>query len=134
MEASLMLASNMLMLLGDKPAKVQQQILDIQKNRYQMLRGFYASEVGSDAGEPGSDSDTLHAIELEEGAWAIGKTIPQIQATGLSLNIAGFCRDGFKSLAPSSETKLKAGDVLVLCGKKARLYWCEERLLRGHAI
>lgn len=131
LEASLMLASHMLMLLGKKPVWVQQHILEIQKNRYHMLRGYYAGELVANLEEEAVSADTLHAVELEESAWAVGKTIPEIQASGLILDLASFRRGGFKSPAPCPETALKAGDVLVLRGKAAYLNACEDKLLRG---
>lgn len=131
LEASLMLASHMLMLLGQPPAKVQQQILEVQKNRYQLLRGFFVGDDTVHLEDAETSREMLYTLELVGGAWAVGKTISEIEAAGMPLNIAWFLRDGYKSACPSHDTRLRVEDILVLRGTRESHYLAEEKLLQG---
>ncbi|MAZ43601.1 MAG: potassium transporter [Legionellales bacterium] len=133
LEASLMLASHMLMLLGHPAPKVQQQILEVQKNRYQLLRGYFLGD--DDYGHlEQTPSETLHAVTLEESSFAVGKCTNQMKEAKHLLNITAFSRDGFKSPAPTGEACFKEGDVIVLRGSPEKVYKAENFLLHGKLL
>ncbi|MFO1258115.1 MAG: cation:proton antiporter [Gammaproteobacteria bacterium] len=132
LESSLMLAIHMLILLGDNPEEAQQKIWEVKSSRYYMLRGFYQ---GSDDTEHlenlHAEHESLHAIELTEGAYAVGKSVEELKTKDFRLQVNAFFRDGFKCDEPSPHTTLKVGDVLVLQGTSDTLYLAEEKLLQG---
>ena len=131
LEASLMLASHMLMLLGHPAPKVQQQILDVQKNRYQLLRGYFVGDDDVGHLEQAPTTEMLHAVTLDPGFWAIGKCTNDFVDAGMALELATFSRDGFKSPAPCADTCFKEGDVLVLRGVQEALHQAEIFLNNG---
>jgi monovalent cation:H+ antiporter-2, CPA2 family len=132
LESSLMLAVHMLILLGDSPEKAQQKIWEVKSSRYYMLRGFYQ---GSDDNEHlenlHADHESLHAIELTDSAFAIGKTIEELKCKDFRLQINAFFRNGFKCDEPAPHIPLVAGDVIVLQGTTDTLFRAEEKFLQG---
>jgi len=132
LESSLMLASHMLMLLGTSPEKAQQQIWEVKTNRYKMLRGyFYGHDDRAHLETPGKERLSLHAVELTEGAYIVGKTLENFIAEKTSIQLASFFRNGYKCDSLSPNTILQAKDVLVLIGNQEELYLAEEKLLQG---
>lgn len=132
LEASLMLASHMLLLLGFSPAKVQQQISEVKHTRYQMLRAFFQGiDDSMHVEQHDVEREALHAVRITEGAYAIDKTIEELFELGLNIKITAFTRDGFKSSRPSPDTFFKPGDILVLQGTQEEIYLAEEKLLQG---
>ncbi|MBS0286436.1 MAG: cation:proton antiporter [Proteobacteria bacterium] len=131
LESSLMLASHMLILLGQTPAKAQQQIAEVKANRYKMLRGFFEGENIGHLEDYQSEKIYLHAVELSESAYAIGHTLEELVAQKIPIKISSFSRHGFKCNHPSAHTVFKAGDILVLEGTHEEIYLVEEKLLQG---
>lgn len=131
LESSLMLASHMLILLGQSPAKAHQQVREVKANRYKFLRGFFEGEKVGHL-EAKSEKYFLHAVELTEGAYAVGRTIEELTAEKIPLlKISSFSRKGFKCNAPAPYTILHAGDILVLEGTNEEIFNAEEKLLQG---
>ncbi len=131
LESSLMLASHMLVLLGIPAAKVQQQIFEVKASRYKMLQSFYVGTEEVETIEEQADQSQLHAIELTEGAYAIGKTLSDLQQATPCISINAFTRGGYKCETPAADTVFQAGDVIVLQGSQDKLHVAEEKLLSG---
>jgi CPA2 family monovalent cation:H+ antiporter-2 len=132
LESSLMLASHMLMLLGVPPEKAHQQVWEVKTNRYKMLHGyFHGKDDYLRLGRPGREDINLHAVELTASAFALGKTLEEFTVEKLPIQLASFCRNGYKCSYPTPHTMLQAGDVLVLLGTPEHLYLAEEKLLQG---
>lgn len=130
LESSLMLASHMLILLGQSPAKAQQLVKEVKANRYKLLRGFYE---GENIGRLEADKERtyLHAVEITEGAYAVGHTVEDIMTEKGPFNLSSFSRGGFKCDLPTATTVIQAGDVLIIEGTKEEIYNAEEKLLQG---
>lgn len=132
LESSLMLASHMLILLGTKPETARAQVWEVKTNRYKLLQSHYLGEEDHQHIESSlEDKTNLHAVELTEGAYAVGKTIEEFMIEKMPIQVASFSRNGYKSDGPSPDVKLKAGDILVLMGSLEELYMAEEKLLQG---
>jgi len=131
LESSLMLASHMLILLGQSPAKAQQQVSEVKANRYKMLRGFFEGENIGHLEDTPREKIYLHAVELTDGAYAVGRTLEDLVAQKIPINLSSFTRHGYKCNEPAPHTTFLAGDVLVLEGTKEEIYNVEEKLLQG---
>ncbi|HRE31594.1 MAG TPA: NAD-binding protein, partial [Candidatus Berkiella sp.] len=131
LESSLMLASHMLILLGQSPAKAQQQVKEVKANRYKFLRGFYEGEKIGHLENVSTERTHLHAVELTEGAYAVGKTLEELIAKNIPISLSSFSRAGYKCQEPAAHTILQAGDVLVIAGTNQELFNVEEKLLQG---
>lgn len=131
LESSLMLASHMLILLGQTPAKAQQQVKEVKANRYKFLRGFYEGENIGHLEEASPERTHLHAVELTDGAYAVGKTLEELIAEKIAISLSSFSRGGYKCHAPAAHTILQPGDVLVIAGTNQEIFNVEEKLLQG---
>jgi CPA2 family monovalent cation:H+ antiporter-2 len=131
LESSLMLAFHMLVLLGQPPAKAQQQVSEVKANRYKMLRGFFeGADVGHLEDTP-REKIYLHAVELTEGAYAVGRSLEDLAAQKIPIKISSFSRHGYNCYVPAPHIAFQAGDVLVLEGTKEDIYIVEEKILQG---
>lgn len=130
LEASLMLASHALVLVGVPINRVLKRIRQIRGQRYSLLRGFYRGMSDRD----NEDDDEahlprLHSVLLEPGAAAIGRTLDDLNLESLACEVSAIRRRGIRALEPAPETRLLEGDVVVLLGLPEAITAAEERLL-----
>lgn len=131
MEASLMLASSTLMLVGVPLNRVLRRIRETRESRYELFRGFFrgmtdASEGGDQALQP-----RLHSVLVTAGAKAIGKPFSEINLAGSGVEVTALRRRNVKTAAPAPEMRIEEGDVIVLMGTEAAVAAAEMRLLQG---
>ncbi len=131
LEASLMLASHALVLVGVPINRVLKRIRQIRSQRYSLLRGFYRGM--SDRSHDDDDDQhlpRLHSVMLSTGAAAIGRTLDELGLELLECEVSAIRRRGIRALEPAPETRLQEGDVVVLLGELESVMAAEERLLR----
>ncbi|MDP1674471.1 MAG: TrkA C-terminal domain-containing protein [Burkholderiales bacterium] len=131
MEASLMLASSTLMLVGVPLNRVLRRIRETRESRYELFRGFFrgmtdASEGGDQALQP-----RLHSVLLTAGAKAIGKPFSEINLTGSGAEVTALRRRNVKTAALAPDMRIEEGDVVVLMGIEAAVAAAEMQLLQG---
>lgn len=132
-EASLMLGAHMLTLLNLPVKKVLRIMQEIRADRYQLMRAYFHGEE-IDLTELDADSphkDKLHAVTLPNDASAVGHCLSELELETLDIVVTTVRRGGIRGPDPGPETKLCAGDVLVLHGTRANLARAKERLLNG---
>lgn len=129
LEASLMLASHALVLVGIPINRVLRRIRDTRMRRYRLLRGFYRGL--SDSEEEVAGQPCLHSVWLVPGSVGIGSTLAEFDLEHIGCEVSAIRRRGIKALEPAAETRLEEGDVLVLLGQPEAVAVAEERLLRG---
>lgn len=129
MEGSLMLASHTLMLLGVPFQRVLQRIRTTREQRYSVFRGFYrgVTDEGADQAEP----VRLHSVMLPPGAAAIGRSLEALALRTSRVEVTAIRRRNIRSLAPTADTLLAEGDVVVLRGRESDLVRAEMTLLQG---
>jgi CPA2 family monovalent cation:H+ antiporter-2 len=135
LEASLMLASHMLLLLGQDPQRVNLLINDVISSRYSILKAYFKGEDEADRLESlDENAEFLHTVTITEGAFSAGKSIAEILndcPEDFVMKITAFKRDGVKSLSPNLDVILKPGDIIILQGTNEQLYLAEAKLLKG---
>lgn len=133
LESSLMLVNHMLILLGISPEKARQQVWEVKENRYKMLRGYFPGHEDAmlQGGTAEQDKLSLHAVELIEGAYAVGKTLEEFMTEKKIIQIASFARNGYKCESPAPYTILEVGDILVLLARADEHELAETLLLQG---
>lgn len=135
LEASLMLASHMLLLLGQDPQRVNLLINDVISSRYSILKAYFKGEDEINRIESfDENTESLHTVTITESAFAVGKSIAEILSScpeDLVMKITAFKRDGVKTLSPSTDVVLKPEDIIILQGTNEQLYLAEEKLLQG---
>ncbi len=128
LEASLMLASHALVLVGVPINRVLKRIRQARSERYRLLRGFFHGL--SDRDEDEETQPRLHSIWLTPGAQAIGKTLAELDLEGLGCEVSAIRRRGIRAVEPAPETELEEGDVVVVLGAQEAVSAAEERLLQ----
>ena len=122
LEASMMLAMQLLLLLGLPADLVFERMDSVRSGRYQLLRGFF---TGISRG-----GEHLRSVLLPAGAFAAGRTLGELDLGADGVSVTALRRRGLRTAA-GSETVLEAGDVLILQGTGGQLDRAENRLLRG---
>ena len=126
LEASLMLASHALVLVGVPINRVLKRIRQTRTERYRLLRGFFHGMSDRDEEE----EQRLHSIWLTKGARAIGQTLADLNLQSHGCEISAIRRRGIRALEPAPETRLQEGDVVVILGDGEAVVAAEERLLQ----
>lgn len=129
LEGSLMLASHALIVLGVPLARVLRSVQEVRENRYRLLKGFFHGE--SDAAEEVTTEHVeprLHTVTVKMGAPVLGKTLAELDLVGLGVSVSAVRRHNIRGVDPQPDTRLEAGDALVLLGRPAALAAAELRL------
>jgi len=127
LEASLMLASHALVLIGIPLNRVLRRIRQTRSERYRLLRGFFHGS--SDRDDDEESQPRLHSVWLTRGAAAIGMTLGQLHLAQLGCEVSAIRRRGIRAVEPAPETRLLEGDVVVVLGDPEAVTAAEERLL-----
>jgi len=131
LEASLMLSSHVLALLGVPMAKVFRSVREVRGDRYRLLKGYFHGAERVDLEKVGQFQEQLHAITLSGNARAIGQRVRDIDPEAIGVTINAVRRGGIRGPQPSPETVLREGDVLVVYGAPEALEHAEHVLLGG---
>ena len=102
-----------------------------RENRYPYLHGFFAGNSGDISDNKGERLEYLHAIALPENAFAVEKTIAELELNTKRVDITALRRNGEEIAQPDEQTTLRANDVLLLKGKPRRVERAEQFLLDG---
>jgi CPA2 family monovalent cation:H+ antiporter-2 len=126
-ESGVMLASHTLVVVGIPLSRVMRRVRDVRDQQYSLLRGLFP---GGSEERAEDEVSRLHAVTLEEGAYAIGRTLPEVALE--SVQVRAVRRPGARArLAPHETGRLEPGDIVVLLGEPEPLIAAEEKLLRG---
>jgi CPA2 family monovalent cation:H+ antiporter-2 len=131
LEGSLMMGSHLLLLMGVPVSRIVRNVRDVRTDRYRMLRGFFHGEDLDDGKDTHAYQKRLHSVTLPAGANAVGRLIADLRLEEAGVSVSAVRRGGIRGPEPSPETKLAAGDVLVLYGAPEALEQAEKILLEG---
>lgn len=131
LEGSLMLASHALMLMGIPLSRVLRRIREVREQRYGLFRGFFrgATDENLEAGE--SAQPRLLTLMINPTAPSVGKTLGELGLDEFLVEVVSVRRRNIRGLSPGPETRIEAGDVLVLRGVGENLAAAEIKLLQG---
>jgi len=131
MEGSIMLASHAFMHLGVPLTRVLSRMRETREQRYSLFRGFYHGI--SDEVKDSEEKIQLRLLNvmIAPGSAAIGKKLGELNLGDFLVEVPAVRRKNVRELLPDKETKLEAGDVLVLRGIQEDLAAAEIRLLQG---
>jgi CPA2 family monovalent cation:H+ antiporter-2 len=129
LESGLMLASHALVVAGVPLSRVMRRVSQVRDQQYGLLRGlFHGREDEAD----GDAALRLHAVTLEPGAPAIGRSLADLGLEAFGAQVRAVRRPGSKLKLPAAQAgALQEGDVVVMLGSKEALSAAEYRLLRG---
>lgn len=130
LEASLMLVTHLLFLLGVDRAQINRHIQNARTHRYQMLREFFPGQAESGGGID-NVRERLHAVTLPDGAFANGKSPAELKLEENDVVLTAVRRGQEGSSRPVPDLLLKPGDVVVMYGAPDALERAEKRILSG---
>jgi CPA2 family monovalent cation:H+ antiporter-2 len=128
-EASLMLVSQVLMLLHVPVSRVVRTVGDIRNRRYATLRNVVARD--GETGAIDEAAETLATVVLPPTAWAVGRLIDEVRSRGAEVAFTALRRQGITGREPAGTTCLREGDMLVIYGLPDALEHAEAVLLTG---
>jgi len=132
LEASLMLVSQVLMLLNVPARKVLRTVSEIRNSRYAVLRNILSRDGDLPIENvPGEPTEELKTVVLPPGAWSVGRTIDEIRARGAEVTFTSIRRHGIVGREPGGETSLRDGDIVVIYGQPRAVEHAESVLLAG---
>jgi CPA2 family monovalent cation:H+ antiporter-2 len=130
-EASLMLVSQVLMLLNVPVSKVVRTVGDIRNDRYATLRNVFRHEGGHVADHTHAFREELRTLVLPPQAWGIGRTLTEIRERGAEVVFTAIRRHGITGRQPDESMTLRDGDMVVIYGTPEALEHAEAVLLAG---
>jgi CPA2 family monovalent cation:H+ antiporter-2 len=131
MEASLMLASTTLMLVGVPLNRVLRRIRETRESRYELFRGFFRGMTDDAEGEDQSLQPRMHSVLVSAGARAIGSSLADLDLAEFGVEVTAVRRRSVRTTAPAPDMRIEEGDVVVLRGTEPAVAAAEMRLLQG---
>ncbi len=130
-EASLMLVSQVLMLLNVPVSRVVRAIGEIRNDRYAVLRNIHRREDPRPVDDSAGYREEIKSIVIPPGAWAVGRTVDDLRARGAEVAFTGIRRHGILGREPAGDTPLREGDIVVIYGQPEALEHAEGVMLAG---
>jgi CPA2 family monovalent cation:H+ antiporter-2 len=127
-EASLMLVSQVLMLLNVPVTRVVRTVGEIRRARYVTLRGVVPVDSGDVLEDPG---EGIASVVIPPRAWAVGRSLAEVRARGAEVAFTALRRQGITGREPEDATVLRGGDVLVIYGMPEAREHAEAIVLTG---
>ena len=133
LEASLMLASHLLVLLGIPLSRILRHVQQVRGSRYSLLRAFFRGQEPVSVAESPAFRERLHTVTLPDGAFAVGRQLGEMRLAEAGVVVTAVRRGGIRGQQPQPEMVLQAGDILVLYGAPEDLERAERTLYSGSA-
>ena len=130
-EASLMLVSQVLMLLNVPVSKVVRTVGDIRAGRYATLRNVFRHEGARAVEDSHAFREELRTLVLPPQAWGVGRKLQDIRERGAEVAFTAVRRNGITGREPDSAMTLREGDMVVIFGTPEALEHAETVLLAG---
>jgi len=130
-EASLMLVSHLLLLVKLPVGAVIRTVNDIRSHRYSMLRQYFRGAGAEHLDATHAFREELHSVILPPHAWAVGRSVTDLQERGSQATVNAVRRDGIVGRDPGPDTVFKEGDVVVVYGTPEAVEHAETLLLMG---
>ncbi|MGH7058017.1 MAG: cation:proton antiporter, partial [Acetobacteraceae bacterium] len=116
LEASLMIASHLLAVLGVPMRRILRRVTDVRTHRYSLMRNVYRRAAAEELDTDHAFRGELHAVTLVGQAHGIGETLGSLDLESLGVGVTSLRRGGIAGRDPEPDTELRAGDTLVLYG------------------
>jgi CPA2 family monovalent cation:H+ antiporter-2 len=115
-ESSIMLSSHLLLMLGHPPSQVLRETRQVRQDRYKLLANFYAGETDVKTGSPMVHGGIIHAVTLDENAFAIGKQLKELPFSENDVHVDAVKRGSVRGENPDDNTRLRAEDTVIISG------------------
>ncbi len=128
-EASLMLATHAMALVGVPMRRVIRVVQEQRDERYDLLRGYFHG--ADDDSIEDAEHERLNTVTLPMSGRNVGKALGQLALEGLEVRVVSMRGANGKNKVFDGTTLLEGGDTLVLSAKAPALALAEDRLLSG---
>lgn len=129
LEASLMLASHALALIGVPLRRVVRLVQQQRDARYQLLRGYFHG--ADDAADDEAGHARLATVVLPPGGPTVGQRLADLALHAVGVQVMDVRHANGRREAPDDELRLQGGDAVVLYGMPEALALAEAKLLAG---
>jgi CPA2 family monovalent cation:H+ antiporter-2 len=129
LEGALMLGSQTLLMAGVPLGSVLKRIRTMREARYSTMRGFF--QGSTDEAEADASEERLATLHLTAKDKVVGQSLAALQLETSGVTVLAVRRHGIRASDPTPETRLEAGDTLILRGTPEALAAAEIRLGRG---
>lgn len=129
LEASLMIASHLLLLLDVPTPRVVARMQRQWTNRYRLLRGLLLGDSPVTYRQDEKHGDRLLPVELPTDSPSVGELLAD--AVPRTVAVTALTRAGQRNLNPDPQTRLEPGDVLVLFRPIEELELAQRSLTAG---
>jgi CPA2 family monovalent cation:H+ antiporter-2 len=126
LEGALMLGSQTLLMAGVPLGKVLKRIRSTREAHYSTMRGYFQGL--SDSADLGAGQERLASYRLEAGLPILGKRLGDLELERSGVFVAAVRRRGIRGSDPTPDTRLDAGDILILRGTPEALGIAEMKL------
>ena len=131
LEGSLMLVTQVLQLSGVPMSRILKRVRKERKGHYANMHDFFPGET-TDLDYIKQDKvEFMHAVILTENAYAVGKSLQQLNLQQWRVNVKGLRRDNLEIAEPDESMTLLVGDVIVITAKPRKVERAERFLLKG---
>jgi monovalent cation:H+ antiporter-2, CPA2 family len=130
-EASLMLVSQVLMLLNVPVTRVVRTVGEIRRARYSTLRSIVPVDASGAGGLPEEAGEGIASIVVPPRAWAVGRPLSELRSRGAEVAFTALRRNGITGREPSDSTVLHEGDLIVVYGMPDAVEHAESIVLTG---
>ncbi len=127
LEGGLMLATQMLALLGVPVERTMEQVRALRAERYVSLRAYYHGESDRLARQ----TEEKLALVIEPQAWAVNRRLGELALAERGVVVEAVRRRGMRAEQPDETMLVQANDVLILVGAREKLSAAERLLLAG---
>ncbi|MFZ5485240.1 MAG: monovalent cation:proton antiporter-2 (CPA2) family protein [Pseudomonadota bacterium] len=127
LEGALMLGSQTLLMTGVPLGTVLKRIRKMREVRYSTMRGYFQGIT--DESEDAAAQNKLASVRIEAGASVVGRTLGELHLEGLGVVVVAVRRRGIKGISPEPDTRLEAGDIVLLRGPQEAIAAVELKLV-----
>lgn len=133
-ESSIMLASHLLLMIGQPPSKVLRETRIVRKDRYRLLENFYPGEEDNPSNplQPHQlMKGIIHSVPLGKADYGVGKVLRELPWEDFGVTVEAIKRGHIRGDNPSPETRLRDEDHVVLSGIPEDVEKAEKYLRTG---
>jgi CPA2 family monovalent cation:H+ antiporter-2 len=131
LEGSLMLVTQVLQLSGVPMSRILKRVRKERKGHYANMHGFFPGETTELDYIKQEKFEFMHAVILTKNAYAVGKSLQQLNLQQWRVSVKGLRRDNHELSEPDEHMALLAGDVIVIAAKPRKVERAERFLLEG---
>lgn len=132
-EEGLTLAHHLLEILRLPDRKINMLIHAVRNRDYNLLRGILPGTFSELMEEEGMHLEQLRPVVLQDGAYAIYRTIGELNLNRFNVDVVAIRRGQSEYPKPDSQTHLHMNDILVLFGEEANLEKAELLIQAGES-